>query len=52
MQNYLAICLNLAIGKHQLNDLLSLLSIIDIEPIGIDRKLNSLRIRQLDTLSD
>jgi hypothetical protein len=52
MRNYLATCLNLAIGKHQLNDLLSLLSILDVEPSAIDRKLNNLRIRQLDTLPD
>jgi hypothetical protein len=52
MLNYLATCLNLAIGKHQLNDLLSLLSILDVEPHAIDRKLNNLRIRQLDTLPD
>jgi 2Fe-2S type ferredoxin len=52
MRNYLAACLNLAIGKYQLNDLLSLLSIIDIEPSAIERKLNNLRIRQLDTIPD
>ncbi len=52
MRNYLATCLNIAIGKCQLNDLLSLLSIIDVEPSEIDRKLNNLRIRQLDTLPD
>ncbi len=52
MRNYLATCLNLAIGKHQLNDLLSLLSILDVEPSAIDRKLNNLRIRQLDALPD
>lgn len=52
MRNYLATCLNIAIGKHQLNDLLSLLSILDVEPSAIDRKLNNLRIRQLDTLPD
>ncbi|MCY7335767.1 MAG: hypothetical protein LH613_06075, partial [Chamaesiphon sp.] len=52
MRNYLATCLNLAIGKYQLNDLLSLLSIIDVDPSAIDRKLNNLRIRQLDTLPD
>jgi ferredoxin len=50
MRNYLATCLNLAIGKYQLNDLLSLLSILDVEPSAIDRKLNNLRIRPLDTL--
>jgi 2Fe-2S type ferredoxin len=52
MRNYLATCLNLMIGKYQLNDLLSLLSILDVEPSAIDRKLNNLRIRQLDTLPD
>jgi sacsin len=52
MRNYLAGCLNIAIGEYQLNDLLSLLSIIDVEPSAIDRKLNNLRIRQLDTLPD
>ena len=52
MRNYLAACLNQSIGKYKLNDLLSLLSIIDVEPSAIDRKLNNLRIRQLDTLPD
>jgi 2Fe-2S type ferredoxin len=52
MRNYLATCLNLAIGEDRLNDLLSLLSILDVEPNAIDRKLNNLRIRQLDTLPD
>jgi ferredoxin len=52
MKNYLATCLNLAIGEHNLDDLLPLLSILDVEPIAIDRKLNSLRIRQLDTIPE
>jgi 2Fe-2S type ferredoxin len=52
MRNYLATCLNQSIGKYKLNDLISLLSIIDVEPSAIDRKLNNLRIRQLDTLPD
>ncbi len=52
MRNYLATCLNQAIDEHQLNDLLSLLSILDVEPTAIDLKLNNLRIRQLDTLPD
>jgi 2Fe-2S type ferredoxin len=52
MKNYLATCLNLAIGEDRLNDLLSLLSILDVESSGIDRKLNNLRIRQLDTLPE
>ena len=52
MRNYLTTCLNLAINRHQLNDLLVLLSILDVEPGAIDRKLNNLRIRQLDTLPD
>jgi hypothetical protein len=52
MKNYLATCLNLAIGEDNLGDLLPLLSILDAEPIAIDRKLNNLRIRQLDILPD
>jgi 2Fe-2S type ferredoxin len=48
MRNYLAACLNLAIGECQLSDLVPLLSIFDIDPNLIDRKLNNLRIRPLD----
>jgi 2Fe-2S type ferredoxin len=52
MKNYLAACLNLAIGEYNLDDLLPLLSILDVEPMAIDRKLDKLRIRQVDTIPE
>jgi 2Fe-2S type ferredoxin len=52
MLNYLANALNNAISENKLGDLSQLLSIINISPQTIERKLDNLRIRQLDRIPD